>query len=469
MMKKFNKYKYLKKLKFNKYNRYLYIGIPCLLILLIGIYFTYSKFIVFKEKEVVRTTVGDFASGDAIIGAYIDGEYSNSLPGKNDGYVVEKIVCDNDASVSWDTDSWGIVLTNLTKRTKCNVYFRTNPINKIISQLDVTGKCPAINEDGSVKVTAAETTNALLCSAPDAYGISYYYRGNVTNNYVKFAGFYWRIIRINGDGTIRVIYDGTEAHTNDDYSIDKEFGNPNSDTLSFGITLYGDDNANVGYMYGKTGASSYAETHANLNDSEAKKVADNWYTRNLSEYSSYIADNVFCNDRSISKIILTEDDFGGDDPDNLEIGYNHGYSTSPTYYRWASGPWNTGNYNDNMLLTCPQQNDSFTVSDTNHGNGALTYPIGLITADELVLAGGWGGSSYAEAPYLRVQLPFYTMSAYGSAGPGVVYPFRALVDTFKPASAVSRRECARFVINLKLEALLFGDGTMANPYRPTEN
>ena len=73
MMKKFNKDKYLKKLKFNKYNRYLYIGIPCLLILLIGIYFTYSKFIVFKEKEVVRTTVGDFASGDAIIGAYIDG------------------------------------------------------------------------------------------------------------------------------------------------------------------------------------------------------------------------------------------------------------------------------------------------------------------------------------------------------------------------------------------------------------
>ena len=215
MMKKFNKDKYLKKLKFNKYNRYLYIGIPCLLILLIGIYFTYSKFIVFKEKEVVRTTVGDFASGDAIIGAYIDGEYSKSMPGKNDGYVVEKIVCDNDAAASW-----GIVLTNLTKRTKCNVYFRTNPINKIISQLDVTGKCPAINEDGSVKVTAAENTNALLCSAPDAYGTSYYYRGNVTNNYVKFAGFYWRIIRINGDGTVRVIYDGTSAHTNDDNSID---------------------------------------------------------------------------------------------------------------------------------------------------------------------------------------------------------------------------------------------------------
>ena len=59
-MKKFNKNKYLKKLRFNKYKRYLYIGIPCILVLLIGIYFAYSKFSVFKEEEVVRTTVGDF-------------------------------------------------------------------------------------------------------------------------------------------------------------------------------------------------------------------------------------------------------------------------------------------------------------------------------------------------------------------------------------------------------------------------
>ncbi len=126
-MKKFNKDKYLKKLRFKKYKRYLYICIPCLLVLLIGIYFAYSKFSVFKEEEVVRTTVGDFISGDDVIGAYIDGEYSKTIPGKNDGYVVDKIVCDTDATVSWDNDSWGIVLTNLTKRTKCNVYFKKQP------------------------------------------------------------------------------------------------------------------------------------------------------------------------------------------------------------------------------------------------------------------------------------------------------------------------------------------------------
>ena len=124
-MKKFNKEKYLKKLRFKKYKRYLYIGIPCILVLLIGIYFAYSKFSVFKEEEVVRTTVGEFIHGDVVIGAYIDGEYSKSIPGKNDGYIVDKIVCDTDASASWDNDSWGIIVTNLTKRTKCNVYFET--------------------------------------------------------------------------------------------------------------------------------------------------------------------------------------------------------------------------------------------------------------------------------------------------------------------------------------------------------
>ena len=76
----------------------------------------------------------------------------------------------------------------------------TGIVNKIVAQLDTTGKCPTVNVDGTVNVTSAESENSLLCSAPDNYGTSYYYRGNVQNNYVKFANFYWRIVRINGDG-----------------------------------------------------------------------------------------------------------------------------------------------------------------------------------------------------------------------------------------------------------------------------
>ena len=166
MMKKFNKDKYLKKLRFKKYKRYLYIGIPCLLVLLIGMYFAYSKFSVFKEEEVVRTTVGDFISGDIVVGAYIDGKYSTTIPGKNDGYIVDKIVCDNDASASWDNNSWGIVLTNLTKRTKCNVYF-----NKIVSV--------------SEKVITAMNNNPSMFASDDP-GKNIRYIGADPSNYVYF-------------------------------------------------------------------------------------------------------------------------------------------------------------------------------------------------------------------------------------------------------------------------------------------
>ena len=166
-MKKFNKDKYLKKLRFKKYKRYLYIGIPCLLVLLIGIYFAYSKFSVSKEEDVVRTTVGEFIHGDVVIGAYIDGEYSKIIPGKNDGYIVDKIVCDTDASASWDNNSWGIVLTNLTKRTKCNVYFET--------------KKPSLTET----ITTA-MSNSPSMFATDDPGNNIRYIGANPNNYVYF-------------------------------------------------------------------------------------------------------------------------------------------------------------------------------------------------------------------------------------------------------------------------------------------
>ena len=166
-MKKFNKDKYLKKLRFKKYKRYLYIGIPCILVLLIGIYFAYSKFSVSKEEDVVRTTVGDFIYGDIVVGAYIDGKYSTTIPGKNDGYKVDKIVCDTDATASWDNNSWGIVLTNLTKRTKCNVYFVGKPVSVV------------------KKVTTAMSNNPSMFATDDPDNNIRYIGAN-PNNYVYF-------------------------------------------------------------------------------------------------------------------------------------------------------------------------------------------------------------------------------------------------------------------------------------------
>lgn len=118
------KNKYLRKIRFKRYAKYFYIGFLCLGCFILGIYFTYSKFSVSKDTEVIRTTVGDFISGDVVIGAYINGEYSNELPKKGTGYVAEKVVCDNNAIGEWNDDEWYLITKNLTKRSKCNVYFK---------------------------------------------------------------------------------------------------------------------------------------------------------------------------------------------------------------------------------------------------------------------------------------------------------------------------------------------------------
>ena len=325
---------------------------------------------------------------------------------------------------------------------------KTDYVKKIISQLDTTGKCPTVNEDGSVNVTAVEDTNGYLCKAKDAYGDSYYYRGNVTNNYVKFADKYWRIVRINGDGTVRVIYDGTSAHANGESSEDRQIG-----TSAFNSSYK--DNAYVGYMYGATGASTYAAAHANTNDSTIKAYIDNWYNTNIvgTTNEQYLADNIFCNDRSISS-------------NKPSSSYNNlGYGTNATAYRWYY--FANSSYNNKMMLTCPQQNDAFTVSDTTKGNGALTYPVGLLSTDEIVLAGGWSASNsgyylysgqywWASSPYSFNGSNAYVRNVYSNGIANYNY-------------IVNFNSGVRPVFNLRSDVLTYGDGTMNNPYRLTEN
>ena len=451
-MKKFDKNKYLKKIKIKRwlsnYSRYLYLGLSCILVCTLGVYLAYSKFFVSKEEAVIKTTVGNFTHGDVVIGAYIDNEYSSTIPGKNAGYVVEKVACDNGATGEWNNDKWGLLTTNLSKRTKCNVYFKkvVSKVSDIIATIDTSGKCPSVNADGSVSVTGVEATNGYLCKAKDAYGDSYYYRGNVTNNYVKFADKYWRIVRINGDGTVRVIYDGTSAHANGESSEDRQIG-----TSAFNSS--DDDNAYVGYMYGKIGASTYADAHANTNDSTIKAYIDNWYKTNIvgTTNEQYLVDNVFCNDRSISS-------------DKPTSSYsNLGYGWRATAYRWYYGPWSSGGYNSSMRLMCPQKNDAFTVSDTTNGNGALTYPVGLLSTDEIVLAGGWDAAN--SGYYL------YSGQYWWASSPFVFYSRRADVryvysngyaDSY---NFVNDGNGVRPVFNLKAEVLAQGSGTAEDPYR----
>ena len=287
----------------------------------------------------------------------------------------------------------------------------------------------------------------------------HYYRGNVDNNWVKFAGFYWRILRVNGDGSIRMIYAGDadiiDALPNKEEVLKNGYNDKDTDYTQIGTSANNssyDDNAYVGYMYGTTEASPYEETHANINDSTIKTVVDNWYKTNIYDagYSSYVSDTLFCNDRSFAS-----------------NNSGTGAGTSTTLYRWSNLHWGNNITHQYPKLTCVNQNDRFTVEDTNIGNNELTYPIGLLNSDESVLAGGYGASNYNY--YLYTGNQYWTMSPEKFDTTIAYVRYVNVQGIINSNGYVHGPNGVRPVINLKPNSLKFGDGTVLNPYLVEEN
>lgn len=172
-MAKFDRKKTLKRMelkrKWRNYSRYVYTVVPCVLCCLLCLYFAYSKFFVSKEEVVIKTTVGDFIHGDVVIGAYIDGEYSSTIPGKDDAYTVEKVVCDNDAVGTWNVEKWGLLVNNLSKRTKCNVYFKKYLIADKIIELAQSDTVNFANDDpdGNIRYMGANPDNYVYFNCSD--------------------------------------------------------------------------------------------------------------------------------------------------------------------------------------------------------------------------------------------------------------------------------------------------------------
>ncbi len=281
----------------------------------------------------------------------------------------------------------------------------------------------------------------------DDIGTSYYFRGDVENNYVYFANFYWRIIRINGDGTVRMIYDGTSAHDNGESSTDRQTG-----TSKFNSSY--NDNAYVGYMYGTAGSSTYEATHANTNDSTIKMALDNWYVSNIKDTTNeqYIADAIYCNDRSLSPATT-----------------GTGAGTTAAYYG--------ADYrlidNKTPSLKCSQVNDRFTVNSTVSGvtgNGKLTNAIGLITADEVAYAGGLyyqsDGSTNNSKNYLcNGKWWYWTMSPSTLRGSYALEFFVDGTSGLYRTDVSSNFSAVRPVISLSSGALSSGTGTKTDPFK----
>ena len=300
------------------------------------------------------------------------------------------------------------------------------------------------------------TTAEGVFEMEDDYGTSYYYRGAVTNNYVKFAGFYWRIIRINGNGSLRIIYDGTQAYANGADSSNRFITH-----TKYNAPYH--DNKYVGWMYGPaadTAAStSKEEAQTNTADSDIKEVVDAWYKTNIADngYGIAVSDTLFCNDRSTPGKETTgwSKDTG--------LGYGVNFTAYGAYARTKKGF--SGNTGTTPTFKCTQKNDAFTVKDTSKGNGALTYPVGLITADEIVAAGSGKYKRTNSEYYLYRGSRYWSLSPYyfSDGGPYVFYECGGLNNCSANYDQVSVAP----VINLSAEYVktLRGTGTMTDPYQ----
>ncbi len=302
------------------------------------------------------------------------------------------------------------------------------------------------------------TTDEGVFEMEDDYGTSYYYRGAVTNNYVRFAGFYWRIIRINGDGSLRIMYDGTKAHVN---------GENDENSFTHTKQIYRanyNDAKYIGWMYGPAGttaSTSKEEAQTNTESSDIKIAVDEWYKTNIEDtgYGSAVADILFCNDRSTP----------GQDVTGYDKDTGKGFGTNTTAYGAPArlGVWNSATVATAPTFKCPEKNDAFTVSDEEKGNGALTYPVGLITADEIVAAGSGKNAVVNQNYYLyRPSNWYWSFSPYSFLG-SLAFTFAVNTDGKLMAKTIYYTGAVAPIINLSAEYAnkMIGDGTIGNEYR----
>ncbi|MDD4706297.1 MAG: hypothetical protein PHS24_03710 [Bacilli bacterium] len=293
------------------------------------------------------------------------------------------------------------------------------------------------------------STDNLMYKMEDDYGMSYYLRGakDYVNNNIIFGGFQWKIVRINGDGSIRLIYNGTCPDNS--CTINSTGTTTQIGTSAFNTNY--DDNKYIGYMYGGTaGVASTSRTQATTNETNStmKTYLDNWYSNNIlnTEYEQYISDTLFCNDRQL------ESEVGG-------AATGTGFGTSETYYASYYRLYTTKNPD----LKCGLKNDRYTVSDTTIGNGALTYPVGLITADETALAGLKQGIANS-TNYLYTNQVWWSFSPYCMISSGDACVWRVNSSGGLSNSGVNNVFGVRPGVNLKSNTKIVGTGTPSSPY-----
>ena len=412
--------------------RNIIIGITTITILTVGIFsFTKANFKKEERINLANDTIKQNLEDKNLVGIYIntDSGYTktDTIP---DGYVLNESesYCtvngeeDTSISLSYDTATKSLSVTPMTtKGTKCYLYFDEKGITNIQELIAnySTVKTRTFPLTTSTTVTG-NTTGVIYKSANsnqyDNDGEVYYFAGNPTDNWVKWAGFYWRIIRINGNGSIRMIYQGTSPNTTGTGT--------QLQTSAFNSSY--DRSEYVGLKY------TSGQQHGQNTNSTIMGVLETWYNSNLSSYADDIDTNAgFCSDR------------------NMASGYSwSSQPSSPIYYAAY----------DRVAKTSSNVNPSFKCSNTSD---ILKIPVGLITVDETVYAGlAWNSGNSSN--YLYTGEYYWTMSPY-------YYPFANVFlvysDGYLGPWGVNDTRGVRPVVNLKSSVQITGgNGSSSNPY-----
>ena len=358
----------------------------------------------------------------------------------NNGEIVK------DESVILTYKNGSIRVDNITKKgTKCYLYFN---VKKVTSGESIIANYPAKLVRNNFSAIVDDTTTGTIYYADTSNGRTYYFAGNPTDNWVQFAEFYWRIIRVNEDGSVRMIYQGTSANSvgSETQLQSTAFNYTYGDNTYAGYMMGLDNQCSTGQCKGTTNTISYRESTINTYNSTIKEILDQWYEDNLQDnYAQYLSKEAgFCGDREPSTSSSSSDSLGG-------------AGTTRTYY----GAYIRLITNKTPTFECQNENDLYTAKNANVGNKALNYPIGLITADEVAYAGATYNSNNTRY-YLNTSQNFWTMSpSHYSDGARV---FMAGSNGNFGLNDVYRVWGVRPVINLSSDVSITGSGTASDPY-----
>ena len=429
-------------IKSHKNRLYFLCGFVCVVVLLVVFVITrsHAKYRVTQSIPLVNGTINYSLPDLNIVGLYIDGEEADKLDSSKT-YTLDttqsactykdESTIDN-LTISYDNETGELQISPFTtKGTKCTLYFeeRVSASDTILANTELKTDIPDFSKT-SCASGCGEATNGLY-KEETSKGTTYYFRGTVDNNWVKFADFYWRIIRINEDGSLRIIYQGASNTAT---------GSSTQTGISAFNSSY-NNNAYVGLKY------TSGNVHGTGTNSTILNELNEWYKNNLSSYADKIDGNAgFCGDRTPST-------------SSSSINNSGGTGTTTTYY---SGYIRLIT-NKQPTFECSNSSDLYTTSGSSQGNKVLQYPIGLITADEVAFAGGvWNTNNTGY--YLHTGQNYWTMSPrYFRSGNAFVFRVGSYGNLHW--DYVSNAYGVRPVINLRSDiAISSGNGTSSNPY-----